>query len=111
MYDSSRLKKAKDKDGNVLNNLDKKVIDKLSLINNQGKQIVLVSPTIISPTTKKTIALLSKKYNNLNVVYCDPISKSGILDANKDCFGERFIPTYHFEKSNVIVSFESRFFS
>ena len=109
LYDSSRLKKAKDKNGNVLNNLDKKVIDKLSLINNQGKQIVLVSPTVISPTTKKTIALLSKKYNNLNVVYCDPISKSGMLNANKDCFGESFIPTYHFEKSNVIVSFGADF--
>ena len=108
MYDSSRLKKAKDKDGNVLNNLDKKVIDKLSLINNQGKQMVLVSPTVISPTTKKTIALLSKKYNNLNVVYCDPISKSGILMQIKIVL-EKGLFQYHFEKSNVIVSFGADF--
>ena len=111
LYDSSRLRQSKDKEGNVLKNVDNDVVDRLNKISNKGKQIVLVNPTIISPTAKKVIGLFSKKYKNVKVVYCDPISKSGILDSNKDCFGERFIPTYEFNKASIIVSFSADFIS
>ena len=39
-----------------------------------------------------------------NVVTYDTISYSGILEANKESFGEAFIPTYNFEKAKTIVS-------
>ena len=73
------------------------------------KNIVYLSPTIISPSHKKILESFQKKYNNLEVVYYDPISKSAIIEANKSCFGESFIPTYNFDKAKVIVSFEADF--
>ena len=111
LYDSSRIREPQDKEGVLIENIDKKVIDRLNKINNQGKQIVLINPTIISPTAKKVIGLFSEKYKNVKVVFCDAISKSGMLDSNEDCFGDRFIPTYEFQKSSIIVSFGADFIS
>ena len=113
LYDSGRLKDVKYKNGNNnLDNpdkLDEKIRQELERVVKKGKQIAIVSSTIISPTTKKVISSFSKKYQNVKVIYCDSISKNGILEANKDCFGERFIPTYKFNKANYIVSFGADF--
>lgn len=109
LYDSSRIREPKDIKGNTVVNVDDKIINGLNKVVKKGKEIVLISPTIISPTAKKVIENFVKKYNKVKVVYCDSISRVGLLDANKECFGERFIPTYEFNKANIIVSFSADF--
>ena len=51
---------------------------------------------------------LVKKYAAKHVQY-DAISVQGMLDANKESFGQRVIPTYHLDKADVIVSFGADF--
>ncbi|HEV7231579.1 MAG TPA: TAT-variant-translocated molybdopterin oxidoreductase [Bacteroidia bacterium] len=72
------------------------------------KDVVLLSSTIISPTTKAAIAEFTGKYGAKHVTF-DSISYSGMLMANKNSFGQAVIPTYNFDKASVIVSFGADF--
>ena len=110
LYDSNRLKfPLKNKEEISWKNLDSEIMTALKEVEKTNKKITFLTSTIISPTFKNIISKFSEKYKNFQVVYFDPISKSGILEANNACFGEAFIPTYSFDKAKVIVSFESDF--
>ena len=109
LYDNNRLKNPK-KNGKTISwkKLDEEIIFKLKKIKNENRKIVLLSSSIISPTTNEIINQFKKEYNSSHVVY-DPVSSSGILDANKIMFGLRKLPTYRFDLSETIVSFDADF--
>ncbi|HSU28414.1 MAG TPA: TAT-variant-translocated molybdopterin oxidoreductase [Chitinophagaceae bacterium] len=67
--------------------------------------VVLLSSTIVSPTTKKIIA----EFPGLRHVQYDPVSYSGMLLANEASGFGRKIPSYHFEAAKVIVSLDADF--
>ena len=91
------------------NTADTEIISKLNEIKNSGGKIAILSSTIISPSTKKLIADFSNTYGNVVHVQMDAVSYSGILDANEASFGVRELPTYNFDKAEVIVSFGADF--
>ncbi len=72
------------------------------------KEVVILSSTIISPSTKAAIAEFAGKHGAKHVTF-DAISYSGMLEANKNSFGQAVIPSYHFDKARVIVSFGADF--
>lgn len=82
---------------------------KLAQLNRENKKVVLLSSSIISPSTKKVIQQVQQTYPNIKVVEYDAVSASGILQANKLSFGQAFIPDYRFENAKVIVSFGADF--
>src|SRR6185503_15126862 len=83
--------------------LDKTIGDALAELS--GKQIVFLSSTIVSPSTKEIIA----KFPNLKHVQYDAVSYSGMLLANEaGGFGKK-LPTYNFENAKVIVSLGADF--
>ena len=86
-------------------------IDILNKLNTCSKQIVLLTTTIISPSTNSILQEFKKRFKNFKVVTYDAISQNGILSANQKCFGKRFIPTYNFENADVVVSFDADFLS
>jgi molybdopterin-containing oxidoreductase family iron-sulfur binding subunit len=43
------------------------------------------------------------------VITYDPISSAAILLANEQTFGQKTIPSYHFDKAKTIVSFNADF--
>ena len=77
-----------------------------------GKDIVLLTETIISPSTQKIIDQYTEKYGEgfKHVTY-DSISASGTLEANELCFGIKALPAYDFAKADVVVSFGADFLS
>ncbi len=87
------------------NQLDDEVTKKL----NAGSQVRIVSHTILSPTAKKAIADFTARFPNTKVVQYDPVSSSAILEANEESFGQRAIPNYHFDRAQMIVSFDADF--
>jgi MoCo/4Fe-4S cofactor protein with predicted Tat translocation signal len=89
--------------------VDKAITDKLSAISSKGGKIRILSSTVISPTTKKVIAEFAAKYPNTKHIQYDAVSCSALRQANMDTFGVNGIPSYHFEKANVIVSFAADF--
>ncbi len=86
-------------------NLDKEVMSKL----NANSQIRIVCNTVISPSTKQVFKEFTDKYPNARVVTYDPVSSAAMLDANEESFGLRMIPSYEFDKADVIVSFNADF--
>ena len=108
LYDSARLK------GPLKNNsetewglIDQEIKQRLSEI--KDGRIAFLTSTILSPSTKEIIKEFKNKYNNVEHVMIDSTPYDGILDANKDSFGVRLTPDYHFDKANVIVSFGADF--
>ncbi len=71
--------------------------------------VVLVTSSITSPTTKEVIAKFLAKYPGSKHVTYDAVSFTGMLLANEASYGKRVIPSYHFEKAKAIVSLSADF--
>ena len=108
LYDMYRLKfpqhKMKDKFEEVpsFEQMDKLVGDAMKAATGS---VVLLSTTIVSPTTKEIIS----KFPNLKHVQYDAVSYSGMLLANEASgFGKK-LPSYKFDAAKVIVSLGADF--
>ncbi len=89
--------------------LDLEVLAGLNEATASGRKIAVVSGSLNSPSTNRAIAEFVAKYKNAEHVLYDAVSASGMLNANKECFGKAVVPSYHFEKAKVIVSFGADF--
>ncbi|WP_297797555.1 TAT-variant-translocated molybdopterin oxidoreductase [uncultured Eudoraea sp.] len=110
LYDSTRLQ------GPLANGepiewaaLDTAVKGKLGAFKATGKQIALLTQTYASPSTAKLVAEFKEFYGNVNHITYDAISEDAALSAFEARFGERALPSYDFEKAEVIVSFGADF--
>ena len=109
LYDSSRLKEPTAKGQKTSwRKADRAIVKGLNAAKSSGKQVVLLSSSIVSPSTKAVIKEFASKYGAKHVTY-DALSVSAMLDANKESFGVRALPTYHFDKADVVVSFAADF--
>jgi MoCo/4Fe-4S cofactor protein with predicted Tat translocation signal len=84
--------------------IDAEVKSKLST----AGTVRIVANTVLSPSTQLSINQLAETIGAEIVTY-DPISNYGISSAAKTSYGVEGIPTYHFDKANVIVSFGADF--
>jgi len=89
--------------------IDAEIMNKLGEISGRGGRIVLLSPTLISPSTKAAVDLFKNRYPGTELVQYDTTSASAILKANELSFGKAFIPAYHFDKADVIIGFDADF--
>ena len=64
---------------------------------------VILSSTIISPSTKAVIAEFIAKHPNTKHVTYDAISYSALINANKAVFGKSVVSSYDFSKAKTIV--------
>ncbi len=83
-------------------------IDKAVAASISGQVVVLTS-TVTSPSTKAAIAQFLAKYPGSRHVTYDAISYSGLLLANEATYGKKAIPSYHFENAKAIVSIGADF--
>lgn len=110
LYDNARLK-APHKDGSPSDwaHVDAEIIPALEKISADGKEIVLLTATIISPSTRQIIKEFSEKYGNVTWLTYDAISMQAMRKANELNFGEAFIPTYDLSKAKLVVGFNADF--
>jgi MoCo/4Fe-4S cofactor protein with predicted Tat translocation signal len=110
LYDMNRLRfpmelhNGKHKEVSSFADLDKQIATELT-----GAKIALVTPTISSESTLKTITDFIAKYPGSKHIQYDSISYSGMLAANLAAYGKRVIPTYRFDNAKVIVSLGADF--
>lgn len=110
LYDSERLNGPLHKKAKISwKDIDKNVTPLLKSINTFGKKIVILSSTIISPSTKSLYKDFIKTYPNTRIIYYDAISASALLMGNKRSFNKQVIPNYRFDKADLIVSFGADF--
>ena len=110
LYDDARLKTPTS--GKAISSwetVDSEIIAALNKINNEGGQIVLLTSSILSPSTKKLIQEFGAKFSNFKWVQYDAVSFSGILEANDEVFGKKVIPNLHFENAKTVVSLNADF--
>lgn len=85
--------------------LDAEVKSKLS----SAGTVKIVTNTIISPSTEKVLNIFSSALGGAEVITYDALSSYGITKAAESTYGEAILPTYHFDKASVIVSFGADF--
>ena len=114
LYDMYRLKfpQQKMKDGTfqevpTFEQFDKLVGDAIAGLN--GAPIVLLTETIVSPTSKQIISEFLAKYPGSKHVQYDAVSYSGMLLANEASGFGRKLPSYKFDAAKVIVSLGADF--
>lgn len=110
LYDNARLKNPKkngsDSDWEII---DQDVVAQLEKLAQAQKEIVILSSTIISPSTKHIIEEFISKYPTANWISYDAISMSATRNANELNFGRSFIPSYHLDKASLVVGFNADF--
>jgi molybdopterin-containing oxidoreductase family iron-sulfur binding subunit len=73
------------------------------------KQIVVLTATMPSPSTKKLVADFASKYGNVKHVTYDAVSESAALDAYEAKYGTRGLANYDFSRAKTIVSIGADF--
>jgi molybdopterin-containing oxidoreductase family iron-sulfur binding subunit len=99
------------KDGNSFawDSMDAEIISKLQKISTEKGKIVLLTPSVFSPSTEAIISGFLKKFPGSEWIQYDAISYSAMIEANKNSFGVPVIPDYRFDKADLIVSFGADF--
>lgn len=110
LYDNTRLKTPL-KNGEISQweKIDSEIISILEQISKEGKEIVLLTSTTISPSTKELIQKFSNKYKQVCWLSYDAISMQAMRKANLINFGEAFIPSYNISKAKLIMGFNADF--
>lgn len=88
---------------------DAGIMESLQKIQQENGKTVLLTATIISPSTLAIIQQFLKKTPNAEWIQYDAISASAMLAANEKSFGLNAIPDYLFDKTKVVVSFGADF--
>ncbi len=110
MYDSARIQGPIHLGKDISwDDFDTKIIEKLDSLRFSNKPVVLMTNTIVSPTTSKIISSFTEKYPNVTHVEYDSISESSVLDAHEMMYGIRAIPYYEFDKAKYILSIGADF--
>jgi len=110
MYDSMRVKNPKRGNEDITwDTLDASVLKALETAQQAGKQIVLLTNTLASPSTYALIKEFSEKYTNAKHIQYDAISEEAGVKAFEKKYGVRALADYDFSKADVIVSFGADF--
>lgn len=89
--------------------IDKYVINHLKKIRKEKKDIIFLSPSFPSFSTKKLIEDFKKSYPNTEWIIYDSISFSKALNASKKIFGIRLFPFFDLKNIKLLVSFDADF--
>ncbi len=110
LYDNDRFHDPL-KGGNKIawDQADAEITAKLNDISSKNGRIVLLTSSIISPAANNIIREFILAYPSVMHVTCDAVSCSSILEANEKNFGQRILPSYRFDRADLIVSFGADF--
>ena len=81
----------------------------LNSLSSLDKKVVMMTPTLASPTTKKIIDDFVKVFPNIIHVIYDSISYDSSLNAFEKYYGVRALADYDFSKADTIVGIDSDF--
>ena len=81
----------------------------LQRLSKEKKEIVLLTQTFASPSTKSLIEKFQSKFNTASHITYDSISESEALDAFESRYSIRGLANYDFSNSKIIVSIGADF--
>jgi len=74
-----------------------------------AREVVLLSQTITSPSTRALLDDLRAVFPKFRHVVYDPMSLASLRAANRLCHGAAVIPHYRFDRARVVVGLEADF--
>ncbi len=89
--------------------VDREIQAGLANIRGDRGAVRFLSGTFTSPTTRATIQEFLKSFPDARHVVYDALSNSALLDAHEQTHGLRVLPRFHFDKAEVIDSFDADF--
>src|SRR5581483_9840515 len=102
LYDGARLSAPLAKGaGSTWKNVDAEIGK--ALANVGGKEIAILSSTIISPSTRAVIAEFTAKYPTTKVYQYDSVSYSALANANEKVWGKKVVARYNFAEAKKVV--------
>ncbi|MBR8534715.1 Fe-S-cluster-containing hydrogenase [Carboxylicivirga sediminis] len=109
LYDESRPAQPM-LDGNPIRweDVDTKLSETLATWDT-SKEFVILTPSIISPSTKKLLKDFSAKYPFVVHETFDAFSYSALREAYKMSFGQPIIPAFRFDQTKLVVGFNADF--
>ena len=87
--------------------IDRRITERLAAARERG--VVLLSNTIVSPSTIALIADWSRRFPNFRHVSYDAVSFSALRQATRECFGTAGVPHYRFDRATTIVGIDADF--
>jgi len=110
LYDTARLQgPLKNGEPSTWPTVDSDIVTQFEDIAAENGKVVILTSTIISPSSKKVIKDFILKFPNTEWLTYDSVSMSAYRKANELTFGKPFIPSYSFENAKIIVSFNADF--
>ncbi len=110
LYDDARLRgPLLDGKDTSWEELDARVAKEFGNIAAQGGKIVLLTQTIVSPSTRALIVEWLEKFQGSRHVVYEPVSLSAIPAANEKNFRRRVLPHYRFDRAKMIVGCNADF--
>jgi molybdopterin-containing oxidoreductase family iron-sulfur binding subunit len=88
---------------------DKSVASAIAASVANDKSIVILTESILSPSTKFWLERFTATHANARHITYDPLSSSSILQAQQINFGRAALPQYHFDLADLIVSMDADF--
>jgi len=106
LYDDSRYKEPV-LSGNKISwdEVDSWVTSRLK----EGGNTILLTPTIISPSTRGVLQSFFEAFPDSRWIQYDEVSASGIREAHMELFGAGVVPGLHFDRAEYILSFDADF--
>ena len=110
LYDSLRLKGPLLEGRDITwDNFYREITAALNGLSSLNKKVIMMTPTLASPTTKKIIDDFVKVFPNITHVIYDSISSDSALNAFEKYYGIRALADYDFSKADTIVGIDSDF--
>jgi len=89
--------------------VDARIEERLRAVRAGGHPIVLLSSTIVSPSTRALIAEWTARVPGFRHVVYDAVSCSALRRATRACFAIDGVPHYRFDRATTIVGIEADF--
>jgi len=74
-----------------------------------SKEFVILTPSLISPSTEQLIADFTTKYSFVKHETFDAYSYSALRAAYEQSYGKSIIPSFRFDKAKLVVGFNADF--
>ncbi len=74
-----------------------------------GRDVLLVTPAVLSPSRKALLARLAEALPGLRHVQWEPAADHNAREAERALFGEVRLARYHFDRAKVILALEADF--
>ncbi len=89
--------------------VDTQIVGKLKEAANSGKEIAIVTHSILSPTQNKLLIDFAAKYPTAKVYSYELLNESEKISAWFDSYGSYDLPSTKWDSADIIVSFECDF--